>query len=156
MKKLASGCLLFCAITLSIAFTGCRPFQSLEYKGLSDWEVEPKNFVESKLAVKAHLFNPNKHSVTVKRLEAAIDVNGSTWSTYRLDSNFTVPGNAETQFPLVLTVKNSHLLSGLSGLASGKVLPYQFKGKIKGTYRSISEEVPFTYSGTFSEKDISL
>jgi LEA14-like dessication related protein len=135
---------------------GCQPFQKLEYKGLSDLEFIPKSFVESKLAVKVHLFNPNKHSVTVKRLEAAIDVNGKTWSNYKLDSNFVIPGNAETSFPLVLTIKNSYLISGLSGLSTGKELPYNFTGKIKGTYRKITAEVPFTYSGSFSEKDIKL
>ena len=155
-QKAASTFRSLFALVGIIFITGCQPFQSLEYKGLSDWEVEPKSFAESKLAVKVHLFNPNKHSILVKGLEANIDVNGKNWSTYKLDSNFTVPGNAETFFPLVLTVKNSFLISGLSGLASGKELPYNFKGKIKGTYRKITAEVPFTYSGSFSEKDISL
>jgi len=135
---------------------GCRSFQSLEYKGLSDWEVQPKSFAESKLAVKVQLFNPNKHSVIVKRLEASIVVNGKTWSSYNLDSNFVVPANATSFFPLQLTVKNSHLVAGLAGLASGKDLGYQFKGKIKGTYRKITAEIPFLYSGSFSEKDIRL
>lgn len=155
-RRFSKSLFFFSAIAGISILSGCKPFQSLEYKGLSDWKVQPKSFSESKLAVKVHLFNPNKHAVIVKRLEASIVVNGKTWSSYNLDSSFVVPANAAGFFPLELTVKNSHLVAGLAGLASGNDLGYQFKGKIKGTYRKITAEVPFLYSGSFSEKDIRL
>jgi LEA14-like dessication related protein len=143
-------------ISFLFLLAGCQPFKSLEYRGLSDWDFQTKSFTESKLAVKVVVFNPNKHKIVVKRMEADIEVNGQKWSSYKMDSTFEVPGNAEFTFPVVLMVKNSYLISGMAGFASGKELPYLFKGKIKGMYRSITAEVPFNYKGTFSDKNIKL
>ncbi len=152
--------LVYCRLLLiciSIAcFTGCEPFKKLEFKGLTDWSLQPKSFSDSKLAVKVKLFNPNKHKIVIKRIEADIVVNGKNWSSYKMDSVFEVPGNAAFVFPVELTVKNNYLLSGFSSVASGKNLPYLFTGKIKGMYRSITAEVPFDFKGSFSEKDIRL
>lgn len=135
---------------------GCQPFKSLEFKGLTDWDLQPKSFAESKLAVNVKLFNPNRHKVVIKGLEADIMVNGKNWSTYTIDSTFEIPENSDFIFPVKLTVKNSHLLSGVSSLAKGSPLPYQFIGKIKGMYRGITASVPFDYSGSFSHEDIKL
>ncbi len=143
--------LIFISSSLLI---GCEPFKSPEFIGLNDWKLEPKSFFESKLAVKVKLFNPNKHKIVVKRMEADILVNGLNLSSYKLDSTFEVPGNAEFIFPVELKLNNSYLLSGLSGLTSGKEIPYQFKGKIRGMYRSITAEVPFVYSGSLSDKEL--
>lgn len=110
--------------------------------------------MESKLSAKINVFNPNKYQVTIKRIEAEILVNGSQWSNYQLDSSFVVPAQSVFTFPIALRVKNSSLINGLSKLASGNELPYEMKGKIKGTYRSITAEVPFTYADKFSEDDI--
>lgn len=141
-------------ICLGTLFMSCQPFQAFEYKGVSDWKIQTKSFAESKLSGTVNVFNPNKYQVTIKRIEANILVNGSEWSQYQVDSSFSVPAQSQFSFPVQLRVKNSNLLTGLSRLATGKELPYELKGKIKGTYRSITAEVPFVYSGKFTEQDI--
>jgi LEA14-like dessication related protein len=145
---------LISAMVLAILFSACHPFQSFEYRGVSDWKIQAKSLAESKLSANINVFNPNKYQVTIKRIEADIMVNGSQWSKYQLDSSFIVPAQSQFTFPVNLRVKNSSILSGLSKLASGNDLPYELKGKIKGTFRSITAEVPFTYSDKFSEEDI--
>jgi LEA14-like dessication related protein len=142
------------AIVLSSFLFGCKPFKSLEYKGVSDWNLQPKSFVESSLGAKVTIYNPNSYQITVKRIEANIEVNGSVWSKYSIDSSFVVPAESDFEFPIKLKVKNSSLLSGVSQIANGKDLNYLLIGTIKGTYRSITAEVPFKYSGSFNEGDI--
>lgn len=144
----------FVLVIAGTAFTGCEPFQAFEYKGVSDWKIQTKSFSESKLSGTINVFNPNKYQVTIKRIEADILVNGNQWSQYQVDSSFSVPAQSQFSFPVNLRVKNSSLLGGLSRLATGKDLPYELKGKIKGTYRKITAEVPFVYTGSFTEKDI--
>jgi LEA14-like dessication related protein len=141
-------------LVLAFFMAGCNPFKSFEYRGVSDWKIQAKSFAESKLSAKIYVFNPNKYQVTIKRIEAEILVNGSQWSKYQLDSSFVVPAESVFTFPIDLRVKNSSLITGLSKLASGNELPYEMKGKIKGTYRSITAEIPFNYADKFSEEDI--
>ena len=134
--------------------SGCNPFKSFEYRGVSDWKIQTKSFTESKLSGNINVFNPNKYEVTIKRIEAEIIVNGSQWSNYLLDSSFVVPAQSLFTFPVGLRVKNSSLLTGVASLASGTELPYELKGKIKGKFRGITAEFPFTYTDKFSEQDI--
>ena len=151
---LPSSFKVIAVITVASFFTGCNPFKSFEYRGVSDWKIQAKSFSESKLSAKINVFNPNKYQVTIKRIEADILVDGAQWSRYQLDSSFVVPAQSEFTFPIALRVKNSSLLTGISKLASGNELPYELKGKIKGTFRSITAEVPFTYGDKFTEEDI--
>lgn len=144
---------LLCII---MAGEGCTSFRSLEYRGLSQWEIIPLSFAESQLGVQVKVFNPNKHRIAVKRLSADIEVDGKKWSSIQLDSTFWVPAEAEYTFPLQLKVKNSYIISGVASVAGGRELPYLFKGKIRGTYRKLTAEVPFEYKGSFSDKDIRL
>jgi LEA14-like dessication related protein len=139
---------------MAFLLAGCNPFKSFEYRGVSDWKIQAKSFSESKLSAKINVFNPNKYKVTIKRIEADILVNGIQWSRYQLDSSFVVPAQSEFSFPIDLRVKNGNLINGLSKLASGNELLYELKGKIKGTFRSITAEVPFTYTDKFSEEQI--
>lgn len=143
--------ILICSAYL---FYGCSSFQSLEYLGLSDWDVQPKSLAETKLSAVVKIYNPNKYKITVKKIEADIDVNGSLWSQYKSDSVFQVPAESEFVFPINMTVKNSYLLSGALKLVTAGSLPYKLTGKIKGTYRSITAEVPFIQNGKFTEEDI--
>ncbi len=152
--RAASTLLLVVSIPALCLLTSCNSFQSLEYRGVSEWKVQAKSFAESKLSANIKVFNPNKYRVTVKRIEADILVNGSKWSNYLLDSSFMVPAQSEFTLPVNLRVKNASLLTGVSTLAAGKELMYELKGKIKGTFRSITAEVPFTYQDKFSEEDI--
>jgi LEA14-like dessication related protein len=146
--------ILATTLLLCITINGCRPFQSLEYKGISDWDIKPKSFVETKLSATINIYNPNKYEIRVRRIEANIDVEGNSWSHYKVDSAFTVPALSAFAFPVDMMVKNSYLINGAMRIASGKELPYQLKGKIRGTYRNITAEVPFEYSGHFTESDI--
>ena len=135
---------------------GCNPFKTIEYRGISDWDIKPKSFLESGLSAKIHVFNPNNYKITVKRIEANIEVNGSNWGQYKLDSSFVMPANGEFALPIGLNVKNAQILSGALNLVSGNGVPYQLTGKIKGTYRNLTTEVPFVQKGFLSEDDIKL
>lgn len=146
--------LLTTTLLCCILIFGCKPFKSLEYQGISDWDIKPKSFIETKLSATINIYNPNRYQITVRRLEANIDVEGNSWSNYKVDSAFTVPALSTFAFPVNMMVKNSYLINGAMRIASGKELPYQLKGKIKGTYRNITAEVPFEYSGHFTENDI--
>lgn len=141
-------------VMVVLLFTCCKPFQSLEYRGLSNWDLKPRSLTESELSADVQLFNPNKHKVTVKRIEAEIMVNDQPWGTYFSDSLTTLSPQTLHAFPLKLKVKNSYLLTGGLSIAAGGSLPYRLKGKIKGTYRGITADVPFTYEGSFSDKDL--
>lgn len=145
---------IFISIISSTLLFGCQPFKSLEYQGLSDWNVKPKSFLETKLSAKVSIYNPNKHQIKVRRIEAAIEVDGNLWSNYKLDSIFIVPALDTFSFPIDMMVKNASLISGAMRIGSDKDLPYLLKGKIKGSYRKITAEVPFEYSGRFTENDI--
>lgn len=146
-----AGCLIW---GMACIMTGCNSFQSLEYRGLSDWDMKTKSLAESKLSAIVKVYNPNKYQITVKRIEADIDVNGSTWSKYKIDSVFNVPALSDFSFPINLTVKNSDLLSGGLKLITSGTLPYTLNGKIKGSYRGLTAEVPFIHQGKFSEHDL--
>jgi LEA14-like dessication related protein len=148
--------LLFAAglLCVVICISGCNSFQSLEYKGISDWDLKTKSLAESKLHAVVKVHNPNKYKISVKKIEADIDVNGSIWSQYRLDSSFYVPAQSDFSFPIHLTVKNADLLSGGLKLLTAGTLPYTLNGKIKGTYRGLTAEVPFIHQGKFSEEDL--
>jgi LEA14-like dessication related protein len=139
---------------LAFLFAGCHPFQSFEYRGVTDWKMRLKSLNESKLSANIQVFNPNKYQVTIKRIDAEIMVNGNQWSKYQLDSIFVVPAQSLFSFPIDLKVKNSSVLAGIAHLSSAGELPYEMKGKIKGTFRSITAEVPFVYSNKFSGDDI--
>jgi LEA14-like dessication related protein len=143
------------AVTLFSAYLlyGCSAFQALEYRGLTDWDAKPKSLAETKLSAVVQIYNPNKYKITVKRIEADIDVNGSIWSKYKSDSVFQVPAQSEFAFPIDMTVKNSYLLTGAYKLVTAGTLPYKLTGKIKGTYRNITAEVPFLHNGKFTEED---
>lgn len=139
---------------IAIFVCSCTPFQSLEYKGLSNWDIQTKTIAESKLSAVVQIYNPNKYKITVKRIEADITVSGSKWSHYTLDSLFFVPPQSNFSFPIQLMVKNADLLNGVVKLVSSGSLPYTLQGKIKGTYRGITSEVPFVHNGKFSEGDL--
>lgn len=139
-----------------LLFTCCKPFQSLEYRGIGNWDLKPRSLAESELSASVQLFNPNKHAVTVKRIEADITVNGQSWGTYFTDEVNILQPKTLQAYPLKLKVKNSYLLREGLSLATGSTLPYRLKGKIKGAYRGITADVPFTYEGSFSDKDLNF
>ncbi len=138
----------------TILLAACQPFQALEYRGVSDWDIKFYTLAESKLSAKVSVYNPNKHAITVKRVEADIQVNGTSWGNYIIDSAFVLPAKDVFTLPLNLKVKNAQLVSGGLNFVNGGQLPFKLIGKVKGKYRGIGAEVPFEHVGNFSDKDI--
>ncbi len=143
-------------ITIIIFLSSCRAFKPIEYQGLSDWDIQTQSLLQSKLSAKVTVFNPNSGAIKVKRIEAAIIVNEKNWGNYTLDSSFIIAGNSSFSMPISVKVNNINLVSGGISLSSGKELPYQLKGSLKGSYRGITATIPFDQKGSFSQKDLKL
>lgn len=137
-------------------FSGCKSIKPIEYQGVSGWEIQPKSLLLSDLTAKVSIYNPNAGSIKVKRIEASILVDEKNWGTYTLDSSFIIGGKSSFDMPVSVKVNNLNIISGGVSLSSGKLLPYQLIGYLKGSYRGITATVPFDQKGFFSKKDLKL
>lgn len=158
MKNRIAGKIFFLAAGLVaiIFLSGCKAFKPIEYQGISDWDIQTQSLLQSKLSARVTVFNPNPGAIKVKKIEASIMVDEKNWGSYTLDSSFTIAGKSSFSMPLAVKVNNMNLISGGLSLSSGKDLPYQLIGSLKGSYRGITATIPFDQRGSFSQKDLKL
>lgn len=126
----------------------------MEYRGIDNWNLKPVSFSESILSANVSIYNPNKGTVKVKRLQSVVELAQKPMGELILDSAFAVPGKTVFTLPLQLKINHINLLKSGLNLADKGNIEYKLTGFIKGKYKGFSAKVPFNYPGSFSLSDV--
>jgi LEA14-like dessication related protein len=104
---------------------------------------------DQKLEVRLRVQNPNKLEIPVRGLDVDMELAGEPFAHGMSAREFTVPGNGEAEFDMIVTANAATALIKILGgdRQSREAVEYRLKGKLS-TRLGMLRSIPFEETGT--------
>lgn len=127
-------------------FAGCTKPAPFEFRGIQNIQLQQMEDNSPAISATLSLFNPNRYTVQLKKVDADIYVNGQFLSHYKLDTLLKVPGNTLFNYNVLFSFDAKKVVNNmLTSLFNRQVL-LQIKGVSKVGRSGFFVNVPFDFS----------
>lgn len=134
-----------CILLALLFLASCAPKEKVELRRIKDVVIEVNT--EPLLRANAVLYNPNKISMTLRKIDMEVFVNGKRAARIDQQLKTRVPARAEFTVPLEVRVNLRELgfFDTVRTLLGGNKLKVRYRGSIRLTYKSIPVTIPVDY-----------
>ena len=130
----------------SILFlTACAAPKNLEFKGIESLKIEKASFGKNIFIASFAYHNPNNFKLVLNKLDCSIYMNDQFFTKYTIDSNYTIPANANFSLPAKMEVDLSLLLKNSVDILFNKPMKIGIKGSATISKGMFTKTVPIEF-----------
>ena len=138
--------------TLLLLLAACKAPQALEYKSISNIQVQSIDMKSTAGVVEIAFYNPNAFAVQLKHVEAVLNINNQPAGKANMDTLIQMPGLSNSALPVRIQLDNQLLLGQSMQLLLGGSIPYQIEGFAMAGKKKPRWKIPFSQRGAFNRQ----
>ena len=128
-----------------LLFTACAAPKNLEFKGIESLKIEKASFGKNIFIASFAYHNPNNFKLVLNKLDCSIYMNDQFFTKYTIDSNYTIPANANFSLPAKMEVDLSLLLKNSVDILFNKPMKIGIKGSATISKGMFTKTVPIEF-----------
>ena len=137
-----AACLL---VTIVLFFSACTEPSPLVFKGLQSIKIEKASFGKNSFKAEFAYQNPNRFGLVLNKLDCNVFINDQLFTQYKLDTNFTIPANAEFVLPATIEIELSSLLKNSVDILFNKPMKIGIKGNATISKGMFTKTIPINF-----------
>jgi LEA14-like dessication related protein len=128
-----------------LLLTACAAPKNLEFKGIESLKIEKASFGKNIFIASFAYHNPNNFKLVLNKLDCSIYMNEQFFTKYTIDSNYTIPANANFSLPAKMEVDLSLLLKNSVDILFNKPMKIGIKGNATISKGMFTKTVPIEF-----------
>jgi LEA14-like dessication related protein len=128
-----------------LLLTACAAPKNLEFKGIESLKIEKASFGKNIFIASFAYHNPNNFKLVLNKLDCSIYMNDQFFTKYTIDSNYTIPANANFSLPAKMEVDLSLLLKNSVDILFNKPMKIGIKGSATISKGMFTKTVPIEF-----------
>ena len=128
-----------------LLFTACAAPKNLEFKGIESLKIEKASFGKNIFIASFAYHNPNNFKLVLNKLDCSIYMNDQFFTKYTIDSNYTIPANANFSLPAKMEVDLSLLFKNSVDILFNKPMKIGIKGSATISKGMFTKTVPIEF-----------
>ena len=128
-----------------LLFTACAAPKNLEFKGIESLKIEKASFGKNIFIASFAYHNPNNFKLVLNKLDCSIYMNDQFFTKYTIDSNYTIPANANFSLPAKMEVDLSLLLKNSVDILFNKPMKIGIKGSATISKGMFTKTIPINF-----------
>ena len=128
-----------------LLLTACAAPNNLEFKGIESLKIEKASFGKNIFIASFAYHNPNNFKLVLNKLDCSIYMNDQFFTKYTIDSNYTIPANANFSLPAKMEVDLSLLLKNSVDILFNKPMKIGIKGSATISKGMFTKTVPIEF-----------
>ena len=128
-----------------LLLTACAAPKNLEFKGIESLKIEKASFGKNIFIASFAYHNPNNFKLVLNKLDCSIYMNDQFFTKYTIDSNYTLPANANFSLPAKMEVDLSLLLKNSVDILFNKPMKIGIKGNATISKGMFTKTVPIEF-----------
>ena len=128
-----------------LLLTACAAPKNLEFKGIESLKIEKASFGKNIFIASFAYHNPNNFKLVLNKLDCSIYMNDQFFTKYTIDSNYTIPANANFSLPAKMEVDLSLLLKNSVDILFNKPMKIGIKGNATISKGMFTKTVPIEF-----------
>ena len=128
-----------------LLMTACAAPKNLEFKGIESLKIEKASFGKNIFIASFAYHNPNNFKLVLNKLDCSIYMNDQFFTKYTIDSNYTIPANANFSLPAKMEVDLSLLLKNSVDILFNKPMKIGIKGSATISKGMFTKTVPIEF-----------
>ncbi len=132
-------------LVVLLFLAACTPKEKVELRRIKDIVVDVNT--DPLLRANAVLYNPNNISMTLRKIDMEVFVDGKKAALIDQKLKAKVPARAEFTVPLEvkLNLKELGFFDTVLAVLGGKKMKIRYKGSIRFTYKGVPVTIPVDY-----------
>jgi pseudouridine synthase len=111
-------------LTVVLFFSACAEPSPLVFKGVQSIKIDKASLGKNSFKAEFAYQNPNSFGLVLNKLDCNVYINDQLFTQYKLDTNFTIPANAEFLLPANMEIELSSLLKNSVDILLNKPKDY--------------------------------
>ena len=132
-------------LTVVLFFSACAEPSPLIFKGVQSIKIEKASFGKNSFKAEFAYQNPNGFGLVLNKLDCNVFINDQLFTQYKLDTNFTIPANAEFVLPATMEIELSSLLKNSVDILFNKPMKIGIKGTATISKGMFTKTVPINF-----------
>ena len=128
-----------------LLLTACAAPKNLEFKGIESLKIEKASFGKNIFIASFAYHNPNNFNLVLNKLDCSIYINDQFFTKYTIDSNYTIPANANFSLPAKMEVELTLLLKNSVDILFNKPMKIGIKGTATISKGIFTKTVPIEF-----------
>ncbi|MCF8407284.1 MAG: LEA type 2 family protein [Chitinophagaceae bacterium] len=128
-----------------LLMTACAAPKNLEFKGIESLKIEKASLGKNIFMASFAYHNPNNFKLVLNKLDCSIYMNDQFFTKYTIDSNYTIPANANFSLPAKMEVDLSLLLKNSVDILFNKPMKIGIKGSATISKGMFTKTVPIEF-----------
>ncbi|MFA9206433.1 MAG: LEA type 2 family protein [Burkholderiaceae bacterium] len=132
-------------LTVVLFFSACAEPSPLIFKGVQSIKIEKASFGKNSFKAEFAYQNPNGFGLVLNKLDCNVFINDQLFTQYKLDTNFTIPANAEFVLPATMEIELGSLLKNSVDILFNKPMKIGIKGTATISKGMFTKTVPIEF-----------
>jgi LEA14-like dessication related protein len=128
-----------------LLLTACAEPKNLEFKGIESLKIDKASLGKNIFIASFAYNNPNNFKLVLNKLDCSIYMNDQFFTKYNIDSNYTIPANANFSLPAKMEVDLSLLLKNSVDILFNKPMKIRIKGNATISKGMFTKTVPIEF-----------
>jgi LEA14-like dessication related protein len=128
-----------------LLMTACAAPKNLEFKGIESLKIEKASLGKNIFIASFAYHNPNNFNLVLNKLDCSIYMNDQFFTKYTIDSNYTLPANANFSLPAKMEVELTLLLKNSVDILFNKPMKIGIKGTATISKGIFTKTVPIEF-----------
>ena len=128
-----------------LLMTACAAPKNLEFKGIESLKIEKASLGKNIFIASFAYHNPNNFNLVLNKLDCSIYMNDQFFTKYTIDSNYTLPANANFSLPAKMEVELTLLLKNSVDILFNKPMKMGIKGTATISKGIFTKTVPIEF-----------
>ena len=128
-----------------LLLTACAAPKNLEFKGIQSLKIEKASLGKNIFNASFAYNNPNPFKLVLNKLDCSIYMNDQFFTKYKIDSNYTIPANANFSLPAKMEVDLTLLLKNSVDILFNKPMKIGIKGNATISKGMFTKTVPIEF-----------
>jgi LEA14-like dessication related protein len=125
--------------------TACAAPKNLEFKGIESLKIEKASLGKNIFMASFAYHNPNNFKLVLNKLDCSIYMNDQFFTKYTIDSNYTIPANANFSLPAKMEVDLSLLLKNSVDILFNKPMKIGINGNATISKGMFTKTIPINF-----------
>ena len=132
-------------LAVILFFSACAEPSPLVFKGVQSIKIEKASFGKNSFKAEFAYQNPNRFGLVLNKLDCNVFINDQLFTQYKLDTNFTIPANAEFILPATMEIELSSLLKNSIDILLNKPMKIGIKGNATISKGMFTKTIPIDF-----------
>jgi len=132
-------------LAVILFFSACAEPSPLVFKGVQSIKIDKASLGKNSFKAEFAYQNPNSFGLVLNKLDCNVYINDQLFTQYKLDTNFTIPANAEFLLPANMEIELSSLLKNSVDILLNKPMKIGIKGNATISKGMFTRTIPINF-----------